>query len=158
MATATVVSIHIAPVATAPVSSVEEARAVPGRGLEGDRYFEGVGTFSAELPGPDSELTLVELEEVEAFRREYGVEVAPADARRNVVTHGVSLNDLVGREFRIGEVRVRGLRLAEPCNHLVKLVGERKVLDGLVHKAGIRAQILTDSVFRVGDAIEWNRS
>lgn len=157
MAKATLVSIYIAPAATAPVSSVEEARAVPGRGLEGDRYFEGIGTFSAELPGPDSELTLIEMEEIETFRREYGVEVAPADARRNLVTHGVSLNELVGKEFRVGEVHVRGLRLAEPCNHLAKLVGKREVLDGLVHKAGIRAQILTNGVVRVGDAIECDR-
>ena len=154
MAKATLVSIYIAPAATAPVSSVEEARAVRGRGLEGDRYFEGLGTFSAELPGPDSELTLIE---IETFRREYGVEVAPADARRNLVTHGVSLNELVGKEFRVGEVHVRGLRLAEPCNHLAKLVGKREVLDGLVHKAGIRAQILTNGVVRVGDAIECDR-
>ncbi len=157
MPAATVVSIHVAPAATAPVLSVEEVRAVPGRGLEGDRYFGGVGTFSAELPGPDSELTLIELEKVEAFRREYGVEVAPADARRNIVTRGVPLNDLVGQEFRVGEVRIRGLRLAEPCNHLAKLVGERRVLDGLVHKAGIRARILTDGVIHVGDAIECHR-
>lgn len=152
--TATVVSIHIAPAAAAPASSVSEARAVAGRGLEGDRYFDNAGTFSEELPGPDSELTLIEVEEVEALRSEYGVEIEPADIRRNIVTRGVSLNDLIGLEFRVGEARVRGLRLAEPCNHLVEVTGEPRVLDGLVHKAGIRAQILADGVIRVGDTIE----
>lgn len=125
-----------------------------GRGLEGDRYFDGTGTFSGELPGPDSELTLIRIEEVEAFRQRYGIEIEPADTRRNIVTRGVMLNDLIGQDFRIGEVRARGLRLAEPCDHLAKLLGERKVLDGLVHRAGIRACVLTDGVIRTGDAIE----
>ena len=152
--TATIVSIHVTSTATAPVASIKEVLAVPGRGLEGDRYFDGTGTFSAELHGRDSELTLIEIEKVHELNREYGVEIEPGDARRNVVTRGISLNDLVGQDFRIGEVRIRGLRLCEPCNHLAKLMGDRRVLDGLVHKGGLRAQILTRGIIRVGDAIE----
>ncbi len=154
MAPGTVVSIHITPTAGAPVSSVKEVRAVPGKGLEGDRYFDGTGTFSTELPQPDHELTLVEIEKLEDLKREQGVEIAPGDTRRNIVTRGVSLNDLVGKEVRIGEVRIRGLRLCEPCNHLAKLLNERKVLYGLVHKCGLRAQILTGGIIHIGDAIE----
>lgn len=102
MATATVVSTHTTSTATAPVSSVVEARAVPGKGLEGDRYFDGTGTFFAQLPGPDHELTLIEIEKVEELKHEHSVEIEPADTRRNIVTRGVSLNSLVGQEFRIG--------------------------------------------------------
>lgn len=154
IATATVVSIHITSTATAPVSPVEKARAVPGKGLEGDRYFDGTGTFSAQLPGPDHELTLVEIEKIEELKHEHSVEIEPADTRRNIVTRGVSLNSLIGQEFRIGEVRIRGVRLCEPCNHLAKVLGEQKVLYGLVHKGGLRAQILTEGIIHVGDAIE----
>jgi MOSC domain-containing protein YiiM len=126
-------------------------RAVGGRGLEGDRYFARIGTYSKKT-GPDREVTLIELEAVEALKRDYGVELDPKDSRRNLVTQGVALNHLVGREFTIGEVKFRGLRLCEPCSHLAKLA-DREVLPGLVHRGGLRAAILTDGVIRVGDSL-----
>ena len=147
----TVISINIAANAAAPMQSVSEVRAVPGKGLEGDRYFEHKGTFSK--PQPDRELTLIEAEAVEAMKRELGVDYGLGDSRRNVVTRGVPLNHLVDKEFWIGEVRVRGLRLCEPCSHLQKLSHE-KVLPGLVHRGGLRAQILTDGTIRVGETIK----
>src|SRR5881396_3269289 len=147
----TVVSINIAPEAEARMQSVDEVRAVAGRGLEGDRYFTGNGTFAK--PRPDRELTLIEAEAVEAMKRELDVDYGLNDSRRNVVTRGVPLNHLVGKEFRIGEVKARGLRLCEPCSHLQKLSHE-KVLPGLVHRGGLRAQILTDGTIRVGETIK----
>jgi MOSC domain-containing protein YiiM len=126
-------------------------RAVGGRGLEGDRYFARIGTYSKKT-GPDREVTLIELEAVEALKRDYGVELDPKDSRRNLVTQGVALNHLVGREFTIGEVKFRGIRLCEPCSHLAKLA-DREVLPGLVHRGGLRAAILTDGVIRVGDSL-----
>src|ERR1700682_403027 len=147
----TVVSINIAAEAQAPMQSVTEVRAVPGKGLEGDRYFDHKGTFSK--PQPDRELTLIEAEAVEAMKRELGVEYGWGDSRRNVVTRGVPLNHLVGKEFWIGEVKARGLRLCEPCSHLQKLSHE-KVLQGLVHRGGLRAQILTEGLIRVGEIVK----
>lgn len=143
----TVVSINISPRAEAPMVSVEEVRAVPGFGLEGDRYFLRQGTFYK--PQPDRELTLIEVEAIEAMKRELNVDYGLGDSRRNVVTRGVPLNHLVGKEFLIGEVKARGLRLCEPCSHLQKLSHE-KVLPGLVHRGGLRAQILTEGTIRVG--------
>jgi MOSC domain-containing protein YiiM len=145
-----VISINIAAAAEAPMQSVSEARAVPGKGLEGDRYFNHTGTFSK--PQPDRELTLIEAEAVEAMKRELNVDYGLADSRRNVVTRGVPLNHLVGKEFWIGEVKARGLRLCEPCSHLQKLSNE-KVLPGLVHRGGLRAQILIEGTIRVGEAV-----
>ena len=145
-----VVSINIAPAAEGTMISVAEAHAVPGKGLEGDRYFNQAGTFSQ--PQPDRELTLIESEAVEAFSSELGIEFPAGAARRNVVTRGIPLNHLVGREFQMGEVRVRGLRLCEPCSHLARLSHEG-VLPGLVHRGGLRAQILTEGVIRAGDAV-----
>src|SRR5213080_3951664 len=116
----TIESINIADSAKAPMRALVEVRAIPGVGLEGDRYALQQGTFSK--PEPDYELTLIEAEAIEALKRDYGVEIAPGDPRRNIVTRGVPLNHLVGREFRVGEVRLRGLRLCEPCAHLETLV------------------------------------
>ncbi len=132
------------------MSSVKEARAVPGRGLEGDRYFNGVGTFSK--PKPDREVTLIEIEALEALKRDYGIALEPADSRRNIITRGVLLNHLVGREFKVGAVALRGLRLCEPCSHLEELAN-RRVRPGLIHRGGLRAQILTGGVIRVGDPV-----
>ena len=150
MAEGIVVSIHLASGATEPMRGVTEARAVPGRGLEGDRYFEGRGTFSGS---PDAELTLVEAEALEALAAEHGLRLDPGEARRNVVTRGVDLNGLVGEEFRVGEVLLRGARPAEPCAHLARLVGE-EVLPGLVHRGGLRAKIVTGGTLRAGDAVD----
>ena len=146
-----VVSISIAPAARASMVSVREVGAVAGRGLEGDRYFYQTGTY-AHKPGPDREVTLIAHEAIEAFEREFGAQLNAGDARRNIVTRDVPLNDLVGREFRVGEVLLRGIRLCEPCAHLAQLTGQ-KVVPGLVHSGGLRAQILTNGTIHVGDLI-----
>jgi MOSC domain-containing protein YiiM len=146
----TVISINIASEAEAPMRSVQEVRALPGKGLEGDRYFAQKGTFAK--PQPDRELTLIEGEAIEAMKRELGLDYGLSDSRRNVVTRGVPLNHLVGKEFWIGEVKARGLRLCEPCSHLQRLSHE-KVLPGLVHRGGLRAQILSEGTIRVGQTI-----
>jgi MOSC domain-containing protein YiiM len=143
-------SIHIASAAKAPTHRVEQAQAIPGVGLEGDRYALKLGTFFK--PEPDFELTLIEAEALEALKREYEIELAPGEARRNLVTRGVALNHLVGKEFRIGEVRIRGIRLCEPCSHLQALVG-RPVIKGLLHRGGLRAQILSAGKIDVGDVV-----
>ena len=146
----TVVSINITPVAEGPVQSVEEVRAIPGRGLEGDRYFDD------PRKEPRRELTLVEAEAIEALRSEFKIDFGLDGTRRNVVTRGVPLNHLVGKEFWIGEVKARGLQLCEPCATLQRL-SHPKVLPGLVHRGGLRAQILTEGTIRVGEAIREER-
>jgi len=143
-------SIHVASVAEGPPQSVAQAVAIPGAGLEGDRYALKLGTFYK--PAPDHELTLIEAEAIEALRRDYRVELAAGDSRRNIVTRNVPLNHLVGKEFAIGDVRVRGIRLCEPCDHLQRVTG-KSVIKGLLHRGGLRAQILTKGTIRVGDAV-----
>jgi MOSC domain-containing protein YiiM len=146
----TVEFIYIASGPAAPTHPVNEAHAIPGVGLQGDRYALHSGTFWKPLP--DRELTLIEVEAIEALKREYNFELAPGDARRNVVTRGVALNHLVGHEFQIGDVKIRGIRLCEPCDHLQRLTG-REVIKGLAHRGGLRAQILTQGTIRVGDQV-----
>jgi MOSC domain-containing protein YiiM len=146
----TVESIHIAPAAKAAMQSVQLVEAIPGIGLEGDRYALHQGTFYK--PEPAFELTLIEAEAIEAIKREYEVNMPAGDARRNLVTRGVALNHLVGREFTIGGVKIRGIRLCEPCSHLQTLT-ELPVIKALRHRGGLRAQILTAGMIRVGDIV-----
>ncbi len=146
-----VASIHIAPGAADEMLTVEQLRAVAAKGLEGDRYFLGLGSFWK--PKPDYEVTLIEIEALEALERDYGVVLAPAETRRNIVTRGVALNHLVGREFKVGEAMLRGLRLCEPCAHLERLTN-RDVVRGLTHRGGLRAQILIGGTIKVGDRVE----
>jgi MOSC domain-containing protein YiiM len=143
-------SIYIAAAAQGPMQAVAEAAAFPGVGLAGDRYALKLGTFYK--PEPDRELTLIEAEAIEALRRDYQVELAAGDARRNIVTRNVPLNHLVGREFSIGNVRIRGLRLCEPCGHLQNVTG-KPVIKGLLHRGGLRAQILTPGTIHAGDEV-----
>lgn len=151
MGQGTVVSIHVAPTAEAVMRSLPEVRAVAGRGLEGDRYFDETGTYSRHQ-SPDRQLTLIEGEALEALGRDYQTKLSPGDARRNLVTQGVPLNHLVGRTFRVGEVLLRGLRLCEPCGHLARLV-QTDVVPGLIHRGGLRAEILSTGMIRVGDTL-----
>lgn len=127
-------------------------RAIAGRGLEGDRYFNQVGTYS-NRPGTGREVTLIEIEAIEALKRDYDIGLRPGESRRNIVTRGVPLNHLLGREFKVGEVRLRGARLCEPCSHLQKLT-QQGVMRGLIHRGGLRAEILTGGVIRVDDVID----
>ena len=133
------------------MSTGEQVRAVAAKGLEGDRYFLGLGSFWK--PKPDYEVTLIEIEALEALQRDYGVALVPAEARRNIVTRGVALNHLVGREFQVGEAILRGLRLCEPCAHLERLT-RTDVIRGLTHRGGLRAQILIGGTITVGDGVE----
>jgi hypothetical protein len=133
----------VAPAAEAPMVLVDEAVAIAGRGLEGDRYAAGAGTFGSGQPG--SALTLVDAAVLDTFDRD-------VDHRRNVVVRGTDLNALVGRDFMLGEARCRGRRLCEPCAHLDRLNGGG-VLRPLVHRGGLRADIVSDGSIRVGDRL-----
>jgi MOSC domain-containing protein YiiM len=146
-----VVSIYVASeAATTPIES-REIKVVEGRGLEGDRYFYGRGHWSKN-PDVTREVTLIEIESIEALEREKTIVIDPGAARRNVVTRGVPLNHCVGREFQVGGVRLRGTRLCEPCAYLEGLT-QPGVLAGLIHRGGLRAEIVTGGTIRVGDAI-----
>jgi MOSC domain-containing protein YiiM len=120
-------------------------------GLEGDRYALGIGHYSGD-PNVDRQVTLIEVEELEVLEKELGIVLAPGETRRNVTTRGIRLNDLLGRRFRIGDVECEGTRLCEPCQYLTDLLG-KPVLAPLVHRAGLRARILTGGEIAPGDEV-----
>jgi len=126
---------------------VERARALAGKGLEGNRYFYPDGN------APEGRaLTLIGAEAVEALERETDIWLAPAATRRNVLTRGIDVNALVGKRFRIGNVECRGIELCEPCSHLQSMT-QPGVIKGLAHRGGLNADILNDGEIAVGDAI-----
>jgi len=147
----TIEAVVIAPEAEAAMVRVDRATARAGRGLEGDRYFEHRGTFSNAY-GRGHDLTLIEAEVLDALSLPAG-QLAPEDARRNVVTRGIDLNALVAKRFRIGDVECFGQRLCEPCAHLERLTDKAGTLRALIHKGGLRADVLTDGEIRTGSEI-----
>jgi len=145
-------AIHVVARRRARMQPLDRARAIAGRGLEGDRYT----LLPAEgLPGANAsrELTLIEAETVEALSADHGIQLAPGETRRNVTTRGIRLDELVGRQFRIGPVVCEGVAHCEPCQYLADLLG-KPVLRPLVHRGGLIARIVSDGEIAVGDEIE----
>jgi MOSC domain-containing protein YiiM len=144
-----ILSIYVRPEPNQAILEKEQVLAVPGKGLQGDYYFSDT---SEKRGDPGHELTLIESEVFKAIEAEHKISLNPGDSRRNLVTEGVYLNDLVGKEFRVGNVTLMGIRLCEPCSHLAKLT-QKEILPALVRRGGLRAQILTEGIIRVGDPV-----
>jgi MOSC domain-containing protein YiiM len=125
---------------------VDSVRALAGRGLDGNRYF-----FDGDAP-PGTALTLIAAEAVEAMEREHGISIEPRESRRNVVTRGIDVNELVGKRFRVGDVECRGIELCEPCTSLQAMT-KPGIIKGLAHRGGLNADILSDGEMSVGDAV-----
>jgi MOSC domain-containing protein YiiM len=142
------VEIYIGAVKRDAMQSVAAVNAVAGKGLAGDRYGE-----LAKSTAPEQEVTLIEREAIAAAVAEEKLPIAANLCRRNLVTQDVPLNHLVGRSFRVGAVLLRGIELCEPCGHLEKLT-VKGIRNALLHRGGLRAQILEGGTLRVGDIIE----
>jgi MOSC domain-containing protein YiiM len=143
-------AIYLRPASGAPAQAAVTARLQAGRGIEADRYFFPAGA------APGEALTLIAAEALEGLRADTGIELAAAESRRQIVTRGIDLNALVGREFLVGGVRCLGVELCEPCAHL-QAVTTPGVLRGLVHRGGLRADVLTAGEIAVGDAVGASR-
>jgi MOSC domain-containing protein YiiM len=147
--TGRVEAINIASELEGECRPVEDVQALAGQGLRGDRYF-------ADAPRPQGEgrdITLIQAEALEGLHAEHGIELTGAESRRNVLTRGIDLNALVGRRFTVGEAECVGIELCEPCNHLQKMT-QHGVLRGLVHRGGLRADVVRGGRISVGDAVE----
>jgi MOSC domain-containing protein YiiM len=132
----------------------------PGERSRGRPDFAGTGYYSKTSSHGGREVTLIEIETIEALFRSVlgadggrlGIKLAAADTRRNIATSGVPLNHLVDCEFCVGTVLMRGTRLCEPCEYLEELT-QHGVMSGLIHRGGLRAQILSEGVIRIGDSV-----
>jgi MOSC domain-containing protein YiiM len=146
-------NIHVTPQARASMEALTEARLVAGIGIAGDRYATRRGTYSVKH-NVDRQVTLIEVEALEALTRDHDVELAPHEHRRNLTTRDVPLNHLVGQYFRVGECVLYGGRLNVPCQHLDNLVG-KKVFRLLINRSGLNCRIIVGGIIRLGDRIAW---
>jgi MOSC domain-containing protein YiiM len=143
--------IAISPTESVLPERVDAVEVLPAQGPRGDRYF-------SERPDPSRpsdeavDLTLIEAESLEAFTDETGIPLSHEESRRNVLTRGIGLNDLVGARFTVGEVECVGVELCEPCSHLQGLTRDG-VLRGLVHRGGLRATVVAGGTIATGDEI-----
>jgi MOSC domain-containing protein YiiM len=143
--------IHIAPEAAKPMQSLHAAEIIAGQGIAGDRYALKLGHYS-HYPKPGRHLTLIEVEVLADIAHQLGNRFSPHDSRRNITTRGLRLNPLVGKKLQIGPVLLEVMRLCDPCAYLQELVG-LPVLKPLVDGGGIRCDVITGGIIRVGDAI-----
>ena len=148
-------AVYLAPAAGAPVQRVAEAQALAGRGLAGDRYADGAGSFS-RWPGRGRDVTLIAAEALAEAAAEFGVAVAEGQHRRNLVVEGVPLDDLRGVAFTVGGARFEGVRVCAPCKYLVRVTGQDRIFDALVRRGGLRAAVVAGGLVREGDAVTWD--
>ena len=143
--------IFVAERASAPMIELLEVNLIAGVGVEGDRYATGLGHYSSK-PHPGRQVTLIEIETLEALERDHHIKLEPLESRRNLVTRDVPLNHLVGQQFRVGNTLLYGSRLNVPCKYLEELVG-KKIFAPLINRSGLNCEILESGIVRSGDVI-----
>lgn len=152
MADGTIEHLFLTGAMSQPMIAQPSLTALAGQGIDGDRYTLATGTYSKK-PEPGRQITLVEGEALDWLETEHGLTVRPEDCRRNVVTRGIELNPLVGRELMVGPVRVRVHRLCQPCRYIEKLLGQPALYERWWDKGGLRCEILEGGTIRPGDRI-----
>ncbi len=151
MITAKVVGIYISSRRGEATQEVEQIHVIPGKGIEGDRYFQIPGKPDA-ITRTGREITLIEMEAIEAMSQQDGIQISPGQTRRNLITRGVSLNGLIGKLFTIGKIQLIGIRLCEPCEYLAGRTNPR-ILQSMAHRGGLRADIISEGTIHVDDPI-----
>lgn len=146
-----VMHLHFCADASQPMQAPESLTLIAGKGVEGDRYLRGTGFYSPK-PEPGRQVTLFEIETLEAIERDHGITLLPHEHRRNVTVRGVPLNHLVGRRFRLGPCLLEATRLSVPCRYLEDLLG-RAVFKPMINRSGLNCRILEGGVVHIGDAI-----
>ncbi len=152
IATGIVVALFTVDRRAAPMKKVEQLYALAGRGIEGDRYFLGTGTYS-KSPEPGRQVTLIKSEVLESLKNKSEINVKPEESRRNILTQGIEINDLIGTEFYVGTVRLRAHRITQPCLYLEKLLDQPGLYKELWDNGGISCEILSDGVIKERDII-----
>tara|TARA_B100000900_G_scaffold230010_1_gene195327 strand:+ start:707 stop:1153 length:447 start_codon:yes stop_codon:yes gene_type:complete len=120
---------------------------IAGKGIVGDRHFK-------DFNDPYCQLSLIESENIDYYNVKYGLNIPYVNFRRNIVTKGIQLNDLIGKKLKIGEVEIEGIDLCRPCRHLTEMLGQVNILKEFLRKGGLRCQILSSSNIKIGDSIK----
>jgi MOSC domain-containing protein YiiM len=145
--------LHTTPRAYLPMRAMPSLELVAGKGIVGDRYMIGNESgFYSDKPEEGRQVTLFEIEVLQALKRDYDIDFGPEEHRRNVTVEGVPLNSLVGKRFWLGETLLESTRLSVPCKHIEEVTG-KEVFNPLVHRSGLNCKILTGGTVRVGDVL-----
>ena len=142
-----VLKLGIANINNGKISEVSSIEVIANKGVTGDRHFN-------EFNNPYCQLSLIESENIDFYNLKFGLNIKYTDFRRNIVTKGIRLNDLVGKRFFIGKVKVEGIDLCRPCKHLTEILNQSSILKEFLRKGGLRCQILSSSMINVGDNIK----
>jgi len=129
------------------IIEVNSIEVLENKGIIGDRHFD-------EFNDPYCQLSLIESENIDFYNSKYNLNISYIDFRRNIITKGIRLNDLINRRFLIGNVKVEGIDLCRPCRHLTEMLGQENILKEFLRKGGLRCQILSSSTINVGDTIK----
>ena len=130
-----------------PIKEVNSIEVLANKGIVGDRHFH-------DFNDPYNQLSLIESENIDEYNIKFGLDIPYIDFRRNVITKGIRLNDLVGKKLKVGSVELDAIDLCRPCRHLTEMLNQKNVLKEFLRKGGIRCQILSSSNIHVGDKIE----
>jgi len=129
------------------IKEVNSINVLANKGILGDRHFQ-------EFNDPFNQLSLIESENIDYYNIKYGLNIPYKDFRRNIITKGVKLNDLVGKKFQIGDVKVEGIDLCRPCRHLCEVLNQDNIIKEFLRRGGLRCQILSSSSIEVGSKIK----
>ncbi len=134
-----------------PIKEVNSFDVLANKGIVGDRHFHNFND-------PYNQLTLIESENIDEYNIRFGLNIPYIHFRRNIVTKGIQLNDLIGKKLKVGNVELEGIELCRPCRHLTEMLGQKNILKEFMRKGGLRCQILSSSQINVGDKIEVNNN
>jgi len=129
------------------INEVKSIEVLENKGVVGDRHFD-------EFNDPYCQLSLIESENIDLYNSKYNLNIPYVDFRRNIITKGIRLNDLIGKKFLVGNVKVEGIDLCRPCRHLTEILNQENILKEFLRKGGLRCQILSSSIINVGDNIK----
>ena len=150
-----IVNLFISPDTKSAMQEVNQMILEEEKGIFGDRYYNQEGTFSNKGKiEPDRDVTLIEIEKINEFNDNFNQNITAEDFRRNIVISNCDLNSLVDKEFQIGNVVLKGIRLCEPCKYLSEKLDNEKVLTEMIHKSGLRAQIIKGGSIEMTSQLE----
>ena len=129
-----------------PINEVSSINVLANQGIIGDRHFK-------QFNDPYNQLTLIESENIDNYNIKHGLNIPYIDFRRNIITKGIKLNDLVGKKILVGKVELEGIDLCRPCKHLCEVLGQENIIKEFLRRGGIRCQILTSSSIKINDKI-----
>ena len=130
-----------------PITEVDSIEVLANKGIVGDRHFH-------DFNDPYNQLSLIESENIDEYNIKFGLNIPYIDFRRNIVTKGIKLNDLIGKKLKVGNVELVAIELCRPCRHLIEMLDQKNILKEFMRKGGLRCQILTSSKINIGDKIE----